>query len=229
MNFFELFNDPQSILSIILGIITFVICSILKKIFDAIKVYLKRISILKVWNDSKIQYMYDNQASAMNDMYKKAKAASNKIYVFANYADMFDSNKQQMLSLLSKKKKGLIIKFLVLNPYLEVAQYWADEAPDYIERIKGAIKRYSSNDTIQLALHNEKSRFRVYIFDDVMYLGFRLKMEGQEKEKHCADLPIWKISKDSYLYKAFHQQFDDLWEEYNKPTPLTDNKAPSAP
>jgi len=73
---FELFNDPQTVVSILLGIITFVVCSILTKILVVIKANIERISIFKVWNESKIQYMYENQAKAMNDIYKNAKKAS---------------------------------------------------------------------------------------------------------------------------------------------------------
>jgi len=132
-----------------------------------------------------------------------------------------------MLSLLSKADESLDIKLLVLNPELGAAEYWANETPGYIDTIKSAIARLTKIAKLNPSMHDEKSRFRVYIFDDTMYLGFRLKMEGKDKENHCVNLPIWKVSAESHLYKAFSQQFDDLWEKYSAyqhKTICSDNK-----
>jgi len=219
MNLSEVFSNIQPI---ILGIVTFVVCNILQKIFEAIKAQFTNISIYKVWNESGIEYMYDNQADAMDDMLKKADE-SNSISVFANYADIFSFDNQQMLSLLNDKDKSQNIRFLVLDPDSDAADYWEAETPGYINRISSAIVTYKANEKIELATHDVQSRLRVYIFDNIMYLGFRLKMKDKETNKICSDLPIWKIGEDSYLYKAFMQQFEDLWCKIEKKKRLISN------
>jgi len=74
-----------------------------------------------------------------------------------------------------------------------------------IDTIKELQKR---NPHIKLKLHNEFIRNKFYIFDDAMYLFFRIKKEGSDKSQ------IYRIGKDSNIYKAFYEQFIDYWERY---------------
>jgi hypothetical protein len=77
----------------------------------------------------------------------------------------------------------------------------------YVERIKVL---QGTNKNIKLLIHSDFLRHKYYFIDDVLYLGFRLRGKFSDKAQ------IWKIGKDSYLYKSFHDQFNDYWEKLSK-------------
>lgn len=156
-------------------------------------------------------WIYKNQHEAINDMYEDAKK-SRTITCFTSYASAFTEDESKLLPLLSNKstKKYKSIRIMMYNPESESAynRMTDTETRDYKLRIEKAILLLEGFEKVRLALHNENMRFKVYIFDKTMYLGFK---NGNEISTL---LPIWRISKDSILYKTFNQQCDDLWGKY---------------
>jgi hypothetical protein len=146
-------------------------------------------------------------------MYKDAKN-SKIIYVFANYEPQITTTSGNFYELL--KTKNGDIKIMFADPKLSIPEKRQKElkislAPETYDGLNRTIINLQEiNNNIQFLPHNEFIRNKFYIFDNVIYLGFRLREEFSENTQ------IWRINKDSYLYRIFLLQFEDYWEKYSK-------------
>jgi hypothetical protein len=168
--------------------------------------------IINILSKSKILYIYNNQEEAKKQMYKDAKN-SKRMYVFANIEPLIATITNEFYELLKEKKGD--IKIMFADSKLSSIKQRQDElnfilAPETNEGfIRTIINIQQTNSNVQFLLHNEFIRNKFYIFDDIMYLGFRSREKISEKTE------IWRIKKDSYLYIAFLQQFEDYWKKYS--------------
>ena len=163
--------------------------------------------MFNVWKHSGILHIYQTQDQGIAQMYEDAKN-SKKIYAIASLGKTFSYTMSPLNELLCKQDCD--IKFLLLNPDSLSAQKRLDELGlhGYIDDIRSSIKELGKITHIKLALYDEDLYFRVYLFDNVMYLRFRLD------NKYTAGTQTWRIGKNSYLYRSFHRQFDDLWKKH---------------
>ena len=77
-----------------------------------------------------------------------------------------------------------------------------EDIESIIDRI---LNLQQNNPDIKLALTDDLMRIKFHIFDNALYLGFRVK------GKVSAQSQMYKIRKDSLLYIALCEQFEDLW------------------
>ena len=219
MNLTALFNNNVFLTGVASGIVASAVFWILTKLLRLSIEFFQNQDVLNVWINSKIRYVYKNQEQAMTDILRIA-GESDKIYVFAGFASTWTATKSDLRPLLSQKRP-IQMKFLIFGRESKAAENRAKELVDagfieksftenYTSEIKTSIDVLKTYRHIDLALHDEPSRFRLYIFDNVMYVGFKLK------EKHASKLQIFKIKKGSKLYDAFSQYFDDIWAKYPK-------------
>jgi hypothetical protein len=168
---------------------------------------------INILSKSKILYVYDSQSEAEEQMYKDAKN-SKIMYIFANFEIQFTLVTNNFYKLLKEKNGDIKIMFAdaklsnIGKREKELNMIFPPET--YEGMIKTMTSLQKNNRNIQFLLHNEFVRNKFYIFDNVMYLGFRLRDELSENTQ------LWRINKDSYQYKTFFLQFEDYWEKYTK-------------
>lgn len=199
-----------TIISVVSGVIATSLFYLLVKKVQALKKSIVNAEIMKVYNMSHIDDIFDNQSIAKDDMFENGKN-SKILYVFATQgATISDPAHKEIYSLLSDASRD--IRFLVFHPDSKSANERQEELKDKIGnlrvKITGSIAELidHNNGKIKIKLHNENLRFRLYIFDDVMYIGFKLLGE------YSTDLQVWKVSKDSLLYKSFFEHFSDNFD-----------------
>jgi|GEM_PF-5395824 len=209
MTFIE--NNSEFMFGIYSGLTVAFLIFVFGKLMKFIKRFFSSTNVVNVYQKSKIMYIYENQAKADKHILEDAKQ-SNKIYILAFYETPLSDVTSEWNKLL--KTKNGDIKILYSNPNGICSEKRINElnisitseiVNSYSEGIKILQK---NNNSIKLSFFDEFIRFKFFIFDDVMYLGFRLKHESSD------NLQIYKINKDSYLYKAFLEQFNDYWEKY---------------
>jgi hypothetical protein len=203
--------------NVVIGIMSSLIATLIlffnKKLLKYIIYRLPIIREIKIYSKSKIQHIYDNQDQAEKDILKDAKE-SKIIYVFAGVESFLTRTPISELNKLLITKNG-DIQILFIAPSSSHVKKRTEEvmlpntpaavnAPHEIIR-----KLQEKNSNIKFFEHEEFIRNKFFIFDNVMYLGFRLKKDNSEK------LQIWKIGKESHLYQAFFEQFNFYWEKYS--------------
>jgi|GEM_PF-5707724 len=156
--------------------------------------------------------VYESEEAATNDIYSDA-VNSNKILVYSLKGNVFFSNPISKMRILLSKKKG-DLRFILLDSESLCVKRRKQELEDVYdgkirEDIETTVDRVMSlqqkNPDIKLALTNELMRIKFHIFDNALYLGFRVK------GKISAQSQMYKINKDSLLYKALCEQFEDFW------------------
>ena len=156
--------------------------------------------------------VYESEEAATNDMYCDA-VASNKILVYSLKGNVFFSNPiSKMRSLLSEKKGDLRFIFLdsespcVKRRKQELENVYDGKIREDIETtVDRVMSLQQRNPDVKLALTDDLMRIKFHIFDDALYLGFRIN------GKVSAQTQMYKIGKDSFLYKALCEQFEDFW------------------
>ena len=191
-----------------------------KEISSHEKEIIKKADILKV---------YENQKNAEMDMLEDLKKSS-MMCVYGGAYEALLSNingnphggvqspfYSEMLNLRGNSKD---IKILLLDPSLGTYT-------DYIEKRRAELGNPSAfihansatqetvrletanaSGMIKVSFHDEFPRYKFYIFDEAMYLGFMLEGSMSDDEE------IYKIGKASPWYKSYRLQFDDYWELY---------------
>jgi hypothetical protein len=196
----------------IFGIFTGLSASLIVLILAFAKRAIKKIGIVVVLRKSKILYIYENESEAKKDIYKRAKA-SKKIYAFVTRSTCeFAETNTKYNKLLRTEFKD--IRFLFVRPESQYAKDRGDEINIFPEQVVSPIKVMDGicqkYDNVKFALHDESIRLKFFIFDDVMYLYFKTKEEASTNTQ------IFKVGKESYLFRALSQQFNDYWEKYYK-------------
>lgn len=205
----ELFGNKDFLLGVLSGIVASVLYYVFTTLLKSLKKALFEIKIFNVWKKSKIHHVFNNQP--IDKMYEDAKN-SNIIHVYTSLGVTFTGLESKFRKLLDKDNCD--IKFIILRPGTKVAQDRKNEynIPDFNEQLNSSIKVLKEHSNVKYALHDEILRTRLYIFDNVMYLGFMLERIHDENSL------VFQIEKDSYLYKCFNKQFVELWLKYYKTT-----------
>ncbi len=203
-------DDPSFLIELIPGLAVALLLWVLRTIIKN----LSRLNFINVFFKSHIHYIYKEQTAINTKMYADAKN-SNIIFIFSVRGTVFTEITSIFYDLL--KTHNADIKFLLLNPDSQHVQKRDKELnnPPTNHNIQTAINTLDNiqktNANIKYALHDEFFRIKFYIFDDTLYLGFRLK------EKTSTKSQFYRIGKESILYKAIIQWFYDLWEKYYTP------------
>ena len=218
LNVATLFNDNTFLIGVISGVFATFLIYLLKSLIMLAIRFLGKRSYFNVITKSNILHVYDNKNQAINRMYEDAKK-SKKIYAFTAWGKTFTgrknsenpNNPNELYPLLQNLKCDM--RFLILNPRSGEAKERANElsqkeASNFVKEIYISIKEFKNHRHIKLRLHAEQTRFRVYIFDEAMYLFFGLRGDNAAKGQ------IWRVGNDSVLYEGFSQQFEDLWKKY---------------
>ena len=211
----ELFSDNNYLLGIYSGLTVALLIYLFGKLLRFVKINILNKNIINVWFKSKILYVFTKSSEdTRSAIYNDAKA-SKIIYAFACNPSVFTDMRNKFFDLL--KKDNCDFRFLFSDPDSKFVKKRENELIRYAlaDHIRVTIKTLENeskrNSNVKFALHNEQLRIGFFIFDDVMYLYFRLK------GKLSSDSQIYKIGKESYLYKNIFEQFDDFWNEYYKP------------
>ena len=165
---------------------------------------------------SEILQVYESERLAANDICADAKD-SKIMYVYTFTGNIFFDFRANEIPQLLRTKQG-DIRFILLHPDSPDVEKRAREinqnAEEFVAQLNSAISTINNfqNNNIKLALTDELMRIKFHIFDNVIYLGFRII------GKVSAQTQMYRIGKDSYLYKALLEQFNDLWEKYYKCT-----------
>lgn len=199
---------------IVSSIVSALVSAVLTWLFIFAKKEIQEQKVINLLTKSGIDHVYVNQHKAEDEIFKYGND-SKKIYIFTSFGSTFTDIKSKMRPLL--KKDDCDIKFLILKQDSQVIRDYEDGAaniPDAVEQLGASIATLKNlqkkNNSIEFLLHDELSSVRLYIFDEVLYLGFR------SKEVIGPNLQMWRIKKDSYLYKIYSEQFDSLWKKYCK-------------
>jgi len=198
------------LLDILPGFVAAVLFYVTMHIIRVIKIYLDKKNIS---SKLKITNIYDKlNVEAQNQICKDA-YDSRIIYIFATIEPTIMNITHDFYKLLKTKNGN--IKIIFINPNSSAAKKREEELKSpaafnetlnaYVERIK-ILQR--ENKHVKIALHEESIRNKFYIFDNVMYLGFRYK------DRTTEEAPLYRIEKDSCLYQSFLLQFNDYWEKY---------------
>lgn len=201
--------NENFIYGVLSGFICAIILSFMRKIWRLI--YSKFISSRpwRILSKSKILYIFDDMEKAKEELYQDMRN-SKKVYIYSSieYSVTVESTK---INQLLKSKEG-DIKFLLMKPNSTYHEKRAEEVKGNLQSstVGGYIdivdRMSQKNSSIKWTVHDEFLRHKYYILDDVMYLGFRLKGSFSDNEQ------IYKIGKESRLYKSFCLQFSDSWE-----------------
>lgn len=119
------------------------------------------------------------------------------------------SNKHQL-----KEQKYLISS--LDNPYIEIRQRelrnLAGDLSNGITLSINHLQHEEDNNSsgIEFRLHKETVRFRLYIFDENLYLSY------QPSDSKGSECPMQKYPKDSSGYRALESYFEELWKTYEK-------------
>ena len=203
----------------------------------------KQGTIEEICKKTDILCVYKNQDEAKKDMLEDAKTSS-KIYAYSMYEVMlsalpseaffvFDNpsaiEKNPFYDVLKEKESG-DVKILIMHPdspFGKIREKELNKPNLYTfanEYIKSTLELENSYNVVGVLLHFEFPRYKFYIFDDSMYLGFRVKGETSEQNSQ-----IYKVKGNSCLYKAFRLQFEDLWEKWNTEEQKHNYKATAFP
>jgi len=174
-----------------------------------------RAETLKLTNSEQapiVLQIYESEEAAANDIYCDA-VNSNKILVFTLKGNIFFSNPVSKMRRLLSEKRGDLRFILLNNKSLDVKKrrqelknvYDGKIQEDIESIIDRIISLQQNNPDIKLALTDDLMRIKFHIFDDALYLGFRVK------GKISAQSQMYKIGKDCFLYVALCEQFEDLW------------------
>jgi len=158
--------------------------------------------------------VFDDQNQAKEDILYDAKKCSSMRF-FGGYDPFLCNAESDLFALL--RTISADVKILLVDTDSEAAtgrlkkgelgvDIKAEQRRTHVVKIKEELS--DKNPNIKLKLHNEFIRNKFFIFDNVMYLAFRLKGASSEA------LQMWKVDKECYLYKAFNEQFDDYWKKY---------------
>jgi len=206
-------GNTEFMLGIYSGLAASFILYIFSKLLKYVKKFFLGKSYINVLTKSKIQYVYDNQEQIKKHLYEDA-LRSKKMYVFTFFEGLFADVTGDFHGMLKTKDGDIKIMYTDPNSKYTIARTKEVNTVISIETINGhhqSIKELQKvNNNIQLVTHDEFLRFKFFIFDDVMYLGFRLKDIMSDHAQ------IYKIGRDSYLYKAYLEQFQNYWEKYSK-------------
>ena len=202
-----LFRDSSFFVGVFSGMVATILCLPIIWLARRAIDFARSQKMFNIWQHSGILHIYDTQEQGLSQMYKDA-LNSKKIYALASLGKTFSHRLSTLYPLLNNRDCDM--RFLLLNPASDSAQKRADELNmhGFIDEIKSSLKELSNYSHIKLGLYDEALYFRVYIFENVMYLRFKL---GNE---YTASTQTWRIGKRSHIYKSIHQQFDDLWAKY---------------
>ena len=161
--------------------------------------------------------VYPNQDEAKNDILKHLKQAK-VIKVFCIRGYSFVQPDREFYTVLRDIDlySDASIQFCLADPEGEAVMSRAHEIPGkpeevYISEVKQTIntvyKRSKASKNIELRLHNEDPIFRIYIIDDIIYLGFF------QKGKVAKDSRIMKIDSSCPLYNALIKYYETIWEK----------------
>ena len=159
-----------------------------------------------------LEKTFDNQEKAKSDILHEADK-SKKMDVFTVKADSF-SGPNQMFNPIAINN-NIQQRFLVsdpTNPYVNVRAREL-KTPNLAKSIELSIDNLNELQKsippyLICKLHKEVVRFRIYLFDDYLYLSF------QKTDVKGKDAQILKIKKGSDMYETYSTYFDDLWSKY---------------
>ena len=168
-----------------------------------------------VVEESKSFLIFSSEKNAKRQIFEDARK-SRIMYIFSLGGFIFtDILDPPFFRPLLDTKQG-DIRFILQNPDSTKVDNRAvelDQDPDSLRRrIENSVSVIRSiqqiNTNIKLALCDEYLRIKFHIFEEVMYLGYRIKGEVSSTQS-----PVHRIEKDSHLYKAFFEQFLDFWDK----------------
>ena len=208
-------NNSDFLLGIYSGLTVAVLLYIIGRIIKYLKRNIKNWRVYNVLKKTQVLYVYGNLEEAKEQIVEDMKR-SEVMYVFSSIEPSLSKITDPMYELL--KQKSGDIKLLLLDPASADAAKRGRElklasfSPETIKASSDPLLNLEKvNSNIKIALHHEFLRNKFYIFDDAMYLGFRLKDKMSDQSQ------IWRISRESLTYKAFLLQFNDIWEKCDKP------------
>ena len=224
MNLGELIRDNNFQVGVVSGLVVACICWFAKKLVQWINDNLWRLKIVNACRKTKIRQVYDNHEQCIKNMLEDG-GNSSKLLYFGATGVTLTGVIGKLTPLLYKKYDD--IRFLILDPASEKAITRAYELhkSGVYDTSSGFFHEIETTRTTCMALnvkhraHNQESRFIVCIFDKVMYVRFGLKKEyesivaSEPEGIHAMKSEVWKVNEGSQLYKAFSQQFEDIWEK----------------
>jgi len=200
----------EFIYGILSGLAVALILYSLRKIKFIIKRMLYKLRIFNV-SKSQIIKIYENFEDAEDDITDDMKNAK-VIFIFSSIEVNLFSELSNAYSLLLNKDADIRLLLLEAESSYHLKRANEVNMPLTKSSILGFVDKAKAlqgrNTNIQVLLHKEFIRQKFYIIDDVIYLGFRLKGIFSDKSQ------LWKIGKESLLYKSFYDQFNDYWEKY---------------
>jgi len=204
----ELFKNSNFLVGIASGLVV----SGLAYLFAILRGYIVKIKYNLIM-ETKILNIYDNYEMAKEMIYNDA-VNSKKVYIYSSVEPVLLTMTGDFLKLLKEKRGD--IRFLLVEPNASQHKKRGKELNLNSPSIKISSKSYIKaiedyqkiNPDIKYALHQEFIRTKFYIFDKVMYLGFRLQDVPSDKNYH------YRIGEDSILYKTFLLQFEDSWDTW---------------
>jgi len=164
--------------------------------------------------------IYPNQEKAKKDILKHLeKAKSIRVFCIRGYS--FVQPDREFYSVLknSEAYEDSRIQFCLADPEGEAVRSRGREIPGksesvYVSEVKQTINtlfwKTKSSKNIEVRLHLEDPVFRIYIVDEIIYLGFF------QKGKVAKDSRIMKIGPKSPLYNALIKYYESIWEKSSK-------------
>jgi hypothetical protein len=162
-----------------------------------------------------ILHVFENMDAAKSTMWEDMQNTTN-LYVFAATASFFapsanaGNHWENLRDWYANNEYGKI-QFLLSDPKSLFEQKRSHELgeravtaemKDIPLRISGHRER---NHNVEYKLHAGVARHRLYIFDNVMYLGFRVS------KKNGTELPLYRITKGNCLYDSYVAYFRYIW------------------
>ena len=208
-------ENTDFLLGIYSGLAASILFYILGRLLKYIKAHLLSKGFINVLLKSKILYVFDNQKEAENQIYKDAQK-SKKIFAFVTRSSLFSETvDNRFYELLLNENNELDGKFLFSNPE---SQYALDREIELnrpvVEQLRASIavmdKIAKKNNKVKFSLHDESMRLKFFIFDDVIYLFFKVKGKASPESQ------VFRIGHNSIIYKTLAEQFGDFWDKYYK-------------